>query len=236
MTKSSIDVANTIMKLAKIAGPSSGSSTVRSACVRRRAEVLRGFLVVAPDREEPTADDHDDVRQRERDVAEDLRGPSQRHEREDGRRTRGRACCPCTISGVASGTSISPFERARCRPRQRVRPSASATPSGVAISIVTSARVEAVGERLTQRRVVQHRPRRVAPVPAEREPLPGAAGPAVVERELDRDRARARCDHAMYAHVTVARTHGLAPRVANHARDFTARHLIAPPASLRGRS
>ncbi len=43
---------------------------------------------------------------------------------------------PMTISGVASGRSIKPFAGRWCVPRQRVNPSASATPSGVATSIV----------------------------------------------------------------------------------------------------
>ena len=42
---------------------------------------------------------------------------------------------PMTSSGVTSGTSISPFAAVPALLRQRCRPSASATPSGVAISI-----------------------------------------------------------------------------------------------------
>src|SRR5262245_21793525 len=44
-----------------------------------------------------------------------------------------------TIAGVASGSSIRPFAAVEVRERHRVRPSASATPSGVAISTVKAA-------------------------------------------------------------------------------------------------
>src|SRR5258705_8442068 len=44
-----------------------------------------------------------------------------------------------TISGVASGSSIRLFAARLDRRRQRVRPSAIATPSGVATSVVRSA-------------------------------------------------------------------------------------------------
>ena len=46
---------------------------------------------------------------------------------------------PMTISGVDSGISISRFEPRATGPRQRDSPSASATPSGTAIAIVSRA-------------------------------------------------------------------------------------------------
>jgi hypothetical protein len=46
---------------------------------------------------------------------------------------------PITSSGVTSGISISPFAAVPERLCQRCRPSASATPSGVAISIAKNA-------------------------------------------------------------------------------------------------
>src|SRR5262245_1746721 len=44
-----------------------------------------------------------------------------------------------TISGVARGNNISPLAAALPRPSQRVSPSASATPSGVATAVVSAA-------------------------------------------------------------------------------------------------
>src|ERR1700722_14470920 len=44
-----------------------------------------------------------------------------------------------TISGVTSGISISELAAAEPRPRQRARPSASRTPSGVAIAMSSAA-------------------------------------------------------------------------------------------------
>src|SRR5690349_24188289 len=46
---------------------------------------------------------------------------------------------PITISGVASGSSMSPLAARLVRPFHRASPSASATPSGVATRVVSSA-------------------------------------------------------------------------------------------------
>ena len=46
---------------------------------------------------------------------------------------------PMTISGVAKGINIKRLDARAVRPRQRARPRASATPSGVAMSMVKKA-------------------------------------------------------------------------------------------------
>ena len=53
-----------------------------------------------------------------------------------------------TISGVTSGIGISAFAAPEPRPRQRVKPRASITPSGVAITMSRPARIEAVNQRV----------------------------------------------------------------------------------------
>ncbi len=58
---------------------------------------------------------------------------------------------PITSSGVTSGNSMMKLEAEASRPRQRARPSASSTPSGVAISMVEAGELQALEQRMLQR-------------------------------------------------------------------------------------
>ena len=80
-TKSSIESAKTISMLARIAGSEQRQQDQPQRRRRRRAEVARRLLVLRADRGEPAAHDHDDVGERERDLADDLRRRAEVHER-----------------------------------------------------------------------------------------------------------------------------------------------------------
>ena len=101
-----------------------------------------------------------------------------------------RSAVPITISGVTSVASETARDVPAPRPRQRVSPMASATPSGTVTStaIAASLRLWKRAERSVG--VVQDGEVGVARVPAQRPALRGRAGAAVVEREADRDEDR----------------------------------------------
>ena len=80
MTKSSIEIANTMAKEEKMAGASNGRSTLRSACTGRRPEVHGRLFVVPPDREQPSPDDYHHERDREGHVSEKLSPGPERNE------------------------------------------------------------------------------------------------------------------------------------------------------------
>ena len=153
MTKSSIDVANTTMRLAKIAGPSSGSSTSRIACrrVAPRSRAASSYWV--PMADEAAANDDHDERQRERDVTEQLRGEAAgdagvdlreheeqrdadhdlgRHEREQHQAVR-----PGRRAGPASDAGRSPSpRRSGYGDQHRTAPRAAACSSSRCCSVV----------------------------------------------------------------------------------------------------
>src|SRR4029453_16657544 len=83
------------------------------------------------------AHDYDDVGDGEGHVPEDLGHRPQSHEAERGQKNKNNST-PITISGVTSGKSIRKLAGLAPQPVQRARPMASATPRGVAISIVTA--------------------------------------------------------------------------------------------------
>ena len=97
---------------------------------------------------------------------------------------------PNTISGVTIGTSIRPLAPVDSLPRQRCRPIAIATPSGVAISMHSAASFNVLRHGELQVVVVQDRRRRVAPVPTERRRLERRPAAPVVERDAHGDQHR----------------------------------------------
>ena len=137
-TKSSIDSAKTISRLAPIAGSSSGSSTRRTTshggAPRSAAASSRSVPMVARrPRTITTTNDSENVTwpiacavvpspMNLKAVVNSRKSPTAK-----------------TSSGVTSGSSVSTFAVPEPRPRQRCSPSASATPSGVAISIASAA-------------------------------------------------------------------------------------------------
>ena len=96
---------------------------------------------------------------------------------------------PITISGVTSGSSMTVLIVPPPGPRQRCSPSASATPSGVAIEHADDAEEERVLQRALEGRVVEDAAA-LAREPARREALPRRPRAPVVEGEQDRDRDR----------------------------------------------
>ena len=134
MTKSSTEVANVTIRLAKIAGPSCGSSTSRNDCSRvapRSRAASSCCMPMAARRARMMMTTNDNVK---------VTWPSSWAVMPLGRpvytwvKTRNRAT-PNTTSGVTIGSSISPFEALASLPRQRLSPMAMATPSGVVISM-----------------------------------------------------------------------------------------------------
>ena len=83
MTKSSIESAKTTAALARIAGASSGQEHAEEAIAGRRAEIGRGLLVLAPDRDQAAAHDDDDVGDREGHLPDRLRPGAEADEAED---------------------------------------------------------------------------------------------------------------------------------------------------------
>ena len=189
MTKSSIEMAKTMMKLATIAGRSNGRRTSRSALHGRRTEVRRASSYSGP--------------------IESSRPRTMMTTNEIEKVTCPRSCAivpswtnceqvdevrksaePITSSGVTIGNSVEKRAVPGPRPRQRVSAIARATPIGTAISIVRRGELEALEERLPERGIVLDREVRLVPVPARRPALRRAPRAAVVEGETDRDQDR----------------------------------------------
>ena len=217
ITKSSIEVANTIIKLAKMAGPSSGNNTVRSA-----------WIGVAPRSWAASSTSRPIDSRRPRTITttydtENVMWPSSIAGRPSGMlvyrlsNTRN-SIAPITISGVDSGTSISRFDARAVRPRQRASPSASPTPSGVAISIVSAASVRLLiiawrraGSWNSDRWSSPHHQRIEKPCHVLRDrPELNENWTAISTGTID---------HRMYTHVTVRQHHGWSPRVVHPRTD-----------------
>ena len=76
MTKSSIETAKHDGRAGQNGGREQRQQYAEQPVACRRAEVGRGLLVLGPDRDEPAAHDDDDVGDRERHLADDLRPAS----------------------------------------------------------------------------------------------------------------------------------------------------------------
>ena len=134
-----------------MAGPSSGSSTVRSACdgVAPRSWAASSRSRPIDSRRPRTITTTYDT--------ENVTWPSSIAGRpsgidrvqvvEDEEQHR----CPSRSRASPAGSASAGSTPARSRPRQRASPSASATPSGVAISIVSTASSRLFDQRLAQR-------------------------------------------------------------------------------------
>ena len=137
-TKSSMLRANTVSRLAAIAGASSGSSTRRIRShggAPRSAAASSTSLPIITSRPRTIS-----TTQESENVTWPITCagvPSPMKPNADVN-SRNRPTAN-TSSGVTSGSSIRMFETPAPRPRQRCRPIASATPSGVAISIASPA-------------------------------------------------------------------------------------------------
>jgi hypothetical protein len=138
MTKSSIEMAKTIMRLAKMAGTRSGISTRRSACKGEAPRSCAASSYSGPiERSRPrttmTTKEIENVTcPRSCAVV-----PSSTN-RKRWTKVRKRAV-PITISGVTIGNRLAKRAEPAPRPRQRVSESASATPRGTAMTIAREA-------------------------------------------------------------------------------------------------
>ena len=158
ITKSSIESANTIASLAMTAGEQRQQHAVEHLARRapRSAAASSYSGPIETRRPRTITTTYESVNVIWPIACAAVPRPIAVNGRKSWRNSRSRDT-PITISGVTSGSSIMMLTVPEPRPRQRCRPIASVTPSGVATSTEMIASIEGVLERRLQVGVVQHR-------------------------------------------------------------------------------